>query len=146
MRSNHEKGQAFPELGIIIILIVILVWAIFLGVRVFNTLSFDSNYDSEKISFDSNLIVLGEEGNPKLIVNPAFQVPDAGTTGIRPRVISIKNCEAISMYADSNGVRAATTFPNPELISVSVPRLTSGRINVCVPNGTTIDVILWEVK
>ncbi|HEX9007736.1 MAG TPA: hypothetical protein VF837_00545 [Patescibacteria group bacterium] len=140
---KRESGQAFAEFLLFVMVILLVVLVVSFVVRLSDTAKFDQKFDSGQISIENNQFRLGEQGHP-LGIKYNGQIPGAGSTERRPRVISVSDCDGITLYKDTVVVHAATTFPSPDLITVQMPLLASGKLNVCVPQGSKIDVILWE--
>jgi hypothetical protein len=143
--SNSSESHVEPG-GVVLLLVVIVVGIVLIvdGIRDnINTDNFDKAFEADSINFNANYIPLGEEGVPFTSTFPEW-VPEGGSVILgAPRFYQISVCKGYTLPENAEGVFAATSFYQPDLIEVSVPRLTTGYLNVCVPSGTEIDVVLW---
>jgi hypothetical protein len=140
-----EKGQGEIKFGLILTGIVIGGLLVFGAVKTaIQTSNFDREFKIGSIQIIANLISLGETGSPSISDLPEW-IPASGVRKVfdRPREFWIKKCESFSFDGEAIGVFASTNFPHPELVEIILPPNPSGMINVCVPDGVRIRVILW---
>lgn len=142
---SESSGNDNTGFGAVLILIVFIVF-IFLIVDGINdsikASKFDKQFDAGTITFSANYVQLGENGQPTTSIMPEW-VPEESDLDDHPRLYKISGCKVFTLPENAEGIYSSTPYYQPDVVEISVPPQTTGSVNVCVPKGTQIDVVLW---
>jgi hypothetical protein len=147
---SYRNDDNFDPTGCLLILIMVIIFATYFGIEIKTSIdenrvtsSFDRAYKEGNVVFEENLIPLGSEGHPANSVFPEY-IPTGGSQLMEsPRLYKVSNCEGLTMPENADGVFASTNYFQVNQVEITVPQRTTGYVNVCVPEGTRIDVVLW---
>lgn len=147
MKNNlrSQSGQAVVELMLFFLCLILLVLLAAVASITINTSRFDNSFKAGQITIQSTSIELGGSGHPTS--DPTIPDTPHGGLGDSPRKFSIDNgCYSTTFPVGYTILHAATKFPSPDVVNITVPPQSSGQINVCVPESSSIEVILWVTK
>lgn len=143
---SESSGNDNTGFGAVLILIVFIVFIFVIVDAIGDSIKaskFDKQFDAGAVKISSNYIILANEGSPSASSLPNW-VPEGGSEILEhPRLYRIEKCEVMTLPENAEGVYATTPYFQPDVIHISVPQQTTGSVNVCVPQGTQIDVVLW---
>ena len=140
MTTIEEKSVDAARVGLtLFVLATTVVLVLFTGYFTLEAMIFDHNFQKGEIEIPANVIKLGETGYPKASeIN--FTVPSwNGEISARPRLHRLMGCETLQIPGDTRAVYAATDYVRPDLIQVTV----LPEVQVCGPENTTVNLILW---
>ena len=140
MTTIEEKSVDAARVGLtLFVLATTVVLVLFTGYFTLEAMIFDHNFQKGEIEIPANVIKLGETGYPKASeIN--FTVPTwDGEISARPRLYRLMGCETLQIPGDTRAVYAATDYVRPDLIQITV----LPEVQVCGPENTTVNLILW---
>lgn len=144
-RSDDDVEPAYFVL-VLVLFILLISMIVLLVSTVVKQHKFDSAFDNESVSFNSSNIKLGESGHPGY-TNFDGEIPTLGSTIVqRPRELEVSECKTLELPKGTTSINFASRFPQADLVNVQMPERDSGNLNICVPAGATLKVILWLPK
>lgn len=146
MYRRRESGfEALILFWLIVLGLALLILVSVLATEIRKASLFDNNFQTENIVIESNKIDFGQTGHPALTKYTDF-VPPMGGLDVKPRLLKVSSCKSVEIEKDVKSLWAATRFPQPDLVSIQMPLKATGNVNICVPDGSEVEVILWAEK
>ena len=143
MKIRTEKGQGLVEYAIILLIFVLVGLLLYLVNLKAQSVAFDNAFEAGQREITASIIKLGEIGHP--VETQYDGIPD-GSFREYPREFKITGCGSLLLPQEAKTLRAATMFPASDLIVIQMPVQPGGYINICVPQGSTVKVVLWYEK
>lgn len=151
MSHHGEKGQGTLEYALTLLLVAIVVICVVAIVgpaisKAIETPSFDQLVDQEKVLIPSAEIHLGDTGHPIQVSADLMSTVPHGVNTTHPRSYTLNSTCTSFGISGYTTLHAATSFPEPQVIEIVMPPSDAGQVNICIPVGSQIPIVLWLSK